>query len=399
MIGLGASEHGIAQAIKNAFGEDRLIDVHTHLEFPSDDQTGARLHIIPLDDQDLSDHLFDHESTQAIIERFGLKAEYANYARQAIELLREVLQTPKAIKTENQVETISLPIIGRAFTPYKHKAPYQPSSGNSQDGDFYIQLSPQFAYGLHALDTFSHIYVLSYLNRSESFDLKVKPPWREKIEAYGVFATRSPNRPNPIGLTRTRLIRVTDNRIYTGQLDLFNETPILDIKPFIHSLDADGYDQEEGNDGWLAGSEHLELHRLGIPHEHPVVGEKSEPFDLMVAMIIGAAWGLQDLGIDLQTIQCTAPIEIGSEYRFDPSTQKILELHQIPYQFGSDQSALVYPLGAAILAALSPKIVVLDRLQHEVTRSAIGLDQQARDPSYKPEGLKLSLIGKSLAQK
>jgi tRNA (adenine37-N6)-methyltransferase len=375
-------------------GEDRLIDIHTHLEFPSEDQIGTRLHIIPLDDQRVSDYL----SIQEIIERVGLKAEYADYACRAVDLLSEIQQSQEIEKKDHPVESISLPIIGRAYTPYQHEAPYQPSSANFQDGNFYIQISPQFAYGLHALDTFSHIYILSYLNRSESFDLKVKPPWREKIETYGVFATRSPNRPNPIGLTRARLLRVTDDRIYTGPLDLFNETPILDIKPFIHSLDAEGYDQEEGNDGWLAGSEHLELHRLGIPHEHPLVGEKSEPFDLMVAMIIGTAWGLQELEVDLQRIQCTAPIDIGPEYQCDPSTRKVFELHQIPYQFGSDQSAIVFPLAAAILAALSPQVVSLDHFQYEITKRAIGLDQQARDRSYKPEGLSLCLIGSSIVQ-
>ena len=181
----------------------------------------------------------------------------------------------------------SVTIIGRAHTPYDNRAPYQPTKEyTDKDVDsFYIELHPDYADGLNGLDSFSHLFVVSYLDRSSGYGIFIRPPWTEKGEEYGLFATRAPSRPSPIGLTRTSIQRIEGGRVYTGQLDLFDGTPILDIKPFIRSLDgvastseiAD--DAQLGNDGWLEGSDHLELHRRGIPHDHPGVGDFHEDQD------------------------------------------------------------------------------------------------------------------------
>ena len=116
-----------------------------------------------------------------------------------------------------------------------------------------------------ALETFTHVFVISYLDRSHGYVLRVRPPWREDHAQYGLFATRSPNRPSPIGLTQARVLRVEGNRVITSPLDLFDGTPILDLKPLIRSPDGEPPEPQEaadvGNDGWLAGSDHLELHR------------------------------------------------------------------------------------------------------------------------------------------
>ena len=83
----------------------------------------------------------------------------------------------------------------------------------------------------------------------------------------GLFASRSPVRPNPIGLSIVRLKRIEGNVVYTSGLDVFDGTPLLDIKPYIKGLDS----KDDANYGWikeLDDKDHLLLHIKGIPHEY-----------------------------------------------------------------------------------------------------------------------------------
>ena len=134
---------------------------------------------------------------------------------------------------------------------------------------FWIDIYEPYVAGLDKLDTFSHVIVLSYLHLSSGWRLHVRPPWLKdgKRQTVGLFASRSPNRPNPIGLTVTELRRIEGNRIYTGPLDLFDGTPIIDIKPCISSVDQ----VPEASNGWLEGTdidEHLRHHRHELEHGH-----------------------------------------------------------------------------------------------------------------------------------
>ncbi len=94
----------------------------------------------------------------------------------------------------------------------------------------------------------------------------VSPPWAGGVNV-GVFASRSPDRPNHIGLSIVHIKRIINNEILTSGLDAFDGTPVLDIKPYIKDLDV----KSDANYGWIeeiGDHEHLSLHIKGIPHEY-----------------------------------------------------------------------------------------------------------------------------------
>ena len=159
--------------------------------------------------------------------------------------------------------------IGVIHTPYTDAAPYQPvDSGDEAESDlFYIEIHPEFTKGLYLLDSFRYIYVIYHLNRVDrEISMTVKPPWAGGVRV-GLFSSRSPARPNPIGLSVVRINKIEKNRIYTSGLDAFDGTPVLDIKPYIKDLDS----KEDANYGWvdyLDDREHLKLHIKGIPHDY-----------------------------------------------------------------------------------------------------------------------------------
>jgi len=155
--------------------------------------------------------------------------------------------------------------IGTIHTPYDESAPYQPVEDS--EGEFKIVLGRSYQQGLNKLDKFSYIYVIYYVHKLDrSPRMLVKPPWAKGMEV-GLFASRSPVRPNPIGLSIVRLKSIKGNVLYTSGLDVFDGTPLLDIKPYIKDLDS----KEDANYGWLDDLEdkdHLILHIKGIPHEY-----------------------------------------------------------------------------------------------------------------------------------
>ncbi len=108
-----------------------------------------------------------------------------------------------------------------------------------------VEVFPQYLEGLRDLDGFSHILLLCHLHLSTGFALSVKPP--SDTVTHGVFATRSPRRPNPISLTVVRLEGIRGNVLHVVDLDLVEGTPVLDIKPYTHpTLHGD-----EVRGGWM----------------------------------------------------------------------------------------------------------------------------------------------------
>ena len=96
--------------------------------------------------------------------------------------------------------------------------------------------------------------------------MQVNPPWAGN-KVVGVFASRSPVRPNNIGLSIVKIKKIIGRKIITSPLDVFDGTPLLDIKPYIADLDS----KPDANYGWvedLADREHLKLHIKGIPHDY-----------------------------------------------------------------------------------------------------------------------------------
>ncbi len=164
--------------------------------------------------------------------------------------------------TEENNLDLKLRKIGTIHTPYHFFAPYQPRE--SGEGEFIIEVDSAYRDGLYKLEEFSYIYVLYYLHQQRgALSLKVIPPWTD--QEVGLFASRSPYRPNPLGLSVVKLLRQRSNRLFTSDLDIFDGTPLLDLKPYLQELDS----KADADYGWLSGSEsreHLLLHIRGIPH-------------------------------------------------------------------------------------------------------------------------------------
>ena len=111
-----------------------------------------------------------------------------------------------------------------------------------------LELLPEFEAGLKDIEGFSHLYVLWVFDRSQGYELVGTPPCDS--QPHGVFASRSPFRPNPIGLTVVRLVRREGNRLHVQGVDMLDGTPILDIKPYMSNVPV-----SELKRGWLAEAE------------------------------------------------------------------------------------------------------------------------------------------------
>ena len=98
-----------------------------------------------------------------------------------------------------------------------------------------ITLDTIYTKGLSCLDDFEYIWVISHFHEAKGWDNIVTPPASD--HKYGLFATRSPRRPNPIGFSLIKIDTIIVNKIYVSGVDLFDNTPILDIKPFLPSID------------------------------------------------------------------------------------------------------------------------------------------------------------------
>jgi tRNA-Thr(GGU) m(6)t(6)A37 methyltransferase TsaA len=164
-------------------------------------------------------------------------------------------------------DPLQLTPIGFVRTGLRNKfdAPHQPDSGGEER--CWIELLPDqnFEIAMQDLAGFERIWVISWFDRNANWRPRVMPP-RGPAVRRGVFATRSPHRPNPIGLTSVRLYAVEGLILETGPLDLTDGTPVLDIKPYLHTVDA----HPEAKLGWL---EEVELAE-NAPGKYEVVIEE-----------------------------------------------------------------------------------------------------------------------------
>ena len=133
-------------------------------------------------------------------------------------------------------------IIHSAYTGLSDM-PIQPTTRTSGPGS--VEIFPEYADGLRDLDGFSHIILLYHLHEVKRVDLTVTPFLDS--EPRGVFATRAPTRPNPIGLSVVKLVAVQDNTILVADLDILEGTPLLDIKPYVPEFDH----RADAKVGWL----------------------------------------------------------------------------------------------------------------------------------------------------
>jgi len=125
--------------------------------------------------------------------------------------------------------------IGTVRTPYSEKAP---SQGREDDdsGDFFLEVLPRYETALRDLERSRYIIVLFHMDRVGGYDgTNIAHPPHMNGGTLGLFASRSPNRPNPIGMDVARLIRVQGRRVYVSGLSALDGTPLLDIKPYIRN--------------------------------------------------------------------------------------------------------------------------------------------------------------------
>lgn len=145
---------------------------------------------------------------------------------------------------------ISFKPIGMIYSEHRHPkgTPIQFSGAKDSKGE--IEIFEEYREGLTDLEGFSHLILIYYFHRVKNGSLVVKPFMDN--EEHGVFATRSPARPNPIGFSIVRLIKISENRLFVQGLDILNETPLLDIKPYVPDFDHMKADRI----GWLEKNIH-----------------------------------------------------------------------------------------------------------------------------------------------
>ncbi len=138
--------------------------------------------------------------------------------------------------------------IGSIESPYKDTSAIPMGLGAKHDAEGILKVLPEFAPGLADIEGFSHLFVIWVFDRNSGFELTACPPSDNRV--HGVFATRSPRRPNPIGLTVVQLLRREGAELHVRGVDMLDGTPVLDIKPYLSSVPA-----ETLRRGWLAEAE------------------------------------------------------------------------------------------------------------------------------------------------
>ena len=135
--------------------------------------------------------------------------------------------------------------IGHIRSPYENTKQIPKGPGAKHDAEGVLEILPQFALGLTDIEGFSHLFVLWVFDRSEGFELLGTPPIDDR--PHGVFATRSPRRPNPIALTVVEFLRRDGPSLHVRGVDMLDGTPILDIKPYLSSIP-----EKSLRRGWVA---------------------------------------------------------------------------------------------------------------------------------------------------
>jgi len=136
--------------------------------------------------------------------------------------------------------------IGTVRSPYTDTTQIPKGRGAEHRAEGALEVLPRFEAGLQDIEGFSHLYVLWLFDRAQSFELLTTTP--TDTTAHGVFATRAPRRPNPIGLTVVTLLRREGCKLHVRGVDMLDGTPILDIKPYLSSVP-----EAELRRGWLEG--------------------------------------------------------------------------------------------------------------------------------------------------
>jgi tRNA-Thr(GGU) m(6)t(6)A37 methyltransferase TsaA len=138
--------------------------------------------------------------------------------------------------------------IGFVRSPFEETSGIPKGLGARHEAEGVLEVLPEFEAGLTDIEGFSHLFVIWVFDRSRGFELLGTPPSDDR--PHGVFATRSPKRPNPVGLTVVELLRRDGSRLHVRGVDMLDGTPILDIKPYLSSVPVEALRR-----GWLAEAE------------------------------------------------------------------------------------------------------------------------------------------------
>ncbi|MBW2988049.1 tRNA (N6-threonylcarbamoyladenosine(37)-N6)-methyltransferase TrmO [Candidatus Woesearchaeota archaeon] len=151
--------------------------------------------------------------------------------------------------------------IGVIHSNYKQRVGVPIQGALSKDSRGWVEVKPEYKAGLKDIEGFSHIILVYHFHLSKGYSLLTKPFLENK--EHGVFATRAPKRPNPIGVSVVRLDSVKGNILYVSEVDIVDGTPLLDIKPYIERFDL----RENTRKGWIGNklkniTEHHADHRF-----------------------------------------------------------------------------------------------------------------------------------------
>jgi len=146
-------------------------------------------------------------------------------------------------------QAVEMRPIGFVRSPYRDKAEIPKGPGAEHRAEGALELRPELEAGLQDIEGFSHLFVLWVFDRSLGYELVPTVPLDAEAP-HGVFASRSPRRPNPIGLSVVELLGRDGPRLLVRGVDMLDGTPILDIKPYLSSVPA-----EKLRRGWVAEAE------------------------------------------------------------------------------------------------------------------------------------------------
>jgi tRNA-Thr(GGU) m(6)t(6)A37 methyltransferase TsaA len=150
--------------------------------------------------------------------------------------------------TEANMDEWSMKAIGHIRSPYSDAQEIPKGLGAQHAAEGTIEILPEFEAGLLDIEGFSHLLVIWVFHRVEGFELVVTPP--SDVHPHGVFATRAPWRPNPIGLSVVELLGRKGRALRVRGVDMLDGTPVLDLKPYTSSVPA-----EQLRRGWLQEAE------------------------------------------------------------------------------------------------------------------------------------------------
>lgn len=139
---------------------------------------------------------------------------------------------------------LAMTVIGVVRSPYRETEDVPKGPGAKHEAEGVLEILPEFERGLTDIEGFSHLYVLWVFDRVSGYELMATPP--TDTRPHGVFATRSPQRPSPVGLTVVQLLSRTGARLHVRGVDMLDGTPILDIKPYLSNVP-----EEQLRRGWL----------------------------------------------------------------------------------------------------------------------------------------------------